>query len=183
MGSVGRMEKPGIQGNLAPWWHGLRKDVFHGSVRAFLSPSARVSRARIASCLEGEPAMIAYVGPPAADLRGLRVLVVEDEALVALQLEDMLCDLGCAVVGPASRVHQALDLLDGQKVDAAVLDLNVAGELVYPVAEALSSRGLPFIFATGYGASGVNASYRNRPILQKPFLITQLRQAMLASLP
>lgn len=82
-------------------------------------------------------------------LKGLRVLVVEDEALVALQLEDMLADLGCAIIGPASRVCQALDLLGGQRVDAAVLDLNVAGELVYPVADALASRGLPYIFATG----------------------------------
>ena len=65
-------------------------------------------------------------------LNGLRVLIVEDEALVALQLEDMLADFGCAIVGPASRVGQALDLLGRQTVDAAVLDLNVAGELVYP---------------------------------------------------
>jgi len=74
-------------------------------------------------------------------LKGLRVLVVEDEALVALQLEDMLAELGCAIIGPASRVCQALDLLGGQVVDAAVLDLNVAGELVYPVADALARRG------------------------------------------
>jgi CheY-like chemotaxis protein len=116
-------------------------------------------------------------------LKGLRVLVVEDEALVALQLEDMLADLGCAIIGPASRVGQALELLNGERVDAAVLDLNVAGELVYPVADALASRGLPYIFATGYGASGLSAPYRSRPVLQKPFLQSQLRQAMLASLP
>ena len=118
----------------------------------------------------------------ARELKGLRVLVVEDEALVALQLEDMLSDLGCAVIGPAARVHQALDLLNGQRVDAAVLDLNVAGELVYPVAEALTRRGVPFIFATGYGASGLTEPYRSRPVLQKPFLLTQLRKAMLDSM-
>lgn len=89
-------------------------------------------------------------------LKGLRVLVVEDEALVALQLEDMLADLGCAIIGPASRVCQALNLLSGQRVDAAVLDLNVAGELVYPVADALASRTLPYIFATGYWRRGVD---------------------------
>ena len=115
-------------------------------------------------------------------LKGLRVLVVENEALVALQLEDMLADLGCAIIGPASRVCQALDLLGGQVVDAAVLDLNVAGELVYPVADALARRGLPYIFATGYGASGLIGPYRSRPVLQKPFLQSQLRQAMLDSL-
>jgi CheY-like chemotaxis protein len=118
----------------------------------------------------------------ARELKGLRVLVVEDEALVALQLEDMLSDLGCAVIGPAARVHQALDLLNGQWVDAAVLDLNVAGELVYPVADALTRRGVPFIFATGYGASGLTEPYRSRPVLQKPFLLTQLRKAMLDSM-
>lgn len=116
-------------------------------------------------------------------LKGLRVLVVEDEALVALQLEDMLADLGCAIIGPASRVCQALDLLGGQRVDAAVLDLNVAGELVYPVADALASRGLPYIFATGAnGATGLIGPYRSRPVLQKPFLQSQLRKAMLDSL-
>jgi CheY-like chemotaxis protein len=116
-------------------------------------------------------------------LKGLRVLVAEDEALVALQLEDMLADLGCAIIGPASRVGQALELLTGELVDAAVLDLNLAGELVYPVADALASRGLPYIFATGYGASGLSEPYRRQPVLQKPFLPSQLRKAMLDSLP
>jgi CheY-like chemotaxis protein len=118
----------------------------------------------------------------ALKLPGLRVLIVEDEALVALQLEDMLADLGCAIIGPASRVGQALDLLGRQTVDAAVLDLNVGGELVYPVADALAHRGLPYIFATGYGASGVAMPYRRRPVLQKPFLQSDLRKAMLTSL-
>ena len=66
----------------------------------------------------------------ALKLEGLRVLIVEDEALVAFQLEDMLADLGCAIIGPASRVNQALDLLGRQTIDTAVLDLNVGGELV-----------------------------------------------------
>ena len=116
-------------------------------------------------------------------LKGLRVLVVEDEALVALQLEDMLSELGCTVVGPASRVGQGLDLLRDQTVDAAVLDLNVAGELVYPVAKSLADQGRPFIFVTGYGASGVAADYRDSQILQKPILLGQLRKAMLAAIP
>ncbi|MGH6737052.1 MAG: response regulator [Methyloceanibacter sp.] len=115
-------------------------------------------------------------------LEGLRVLVVEDEALIALQLEDMLTELGCAVVGPASRVAQALQLLDGEKVDAAVLDLNIAGELVYPVADALAHRGLPYIFATGYGVEGLTERYRDRPVLEKPFPRRDLRKAMLDSL-
>jgi len=111
-------------------------------------------------------------------LRGLRVLVVEDEAPIALQLEDMLMDSDCEVVGPASRVAQALKLLDDETVDAAVLDLNIAGDLVYPVADALEKRGLPYIFATGYGASGLTEPYRRQHVLQKPFSRRELLQAM-----
>ena len=121
--------------------------------------------------------------PDLLRFKGMRILVVEDEALVALQLEDMLYELGCTVIGPASRVGQALELLGVQPVDAAILDLNVAGELVYPVAEILDAKGIPFIFATGYGASGVDDTYRGHPVLQKPFLLSQLRQTMLAGIP
>ena len=118
-----------------------------------------------------------------SDINGLRILVVEDEALAALQLEDMLTDLGCTVIGPAARVRQALDLLERQAIDAAVLDLNVAGELVYPVADRLTDRGIPFLFVTGYRASALTEAYRTRPLLQKPFHLPQLRQAILDTLP
>ena len=119
---------------------------------------------------------------PTQTLTDLRILVVEDEAPIALQLEDMLTELGSAVVGPASRVRQALQLLKDQPVDAAVLDLNIAGELVYPVAEALEARGLPYIFATGYGASGLAEPYRSQVVLEKPFLRRDLFRAMQAVL-
>lgn len=102
-------------------------------------------------------------------LKGLRVLVVEDQAPIALQLEDMLVESECEVVGPASRVGQALRLLSDNTVDAAVLDLNVAGELVYPVADALEARGLPYVFATGYDPSDVAGRYGHHRVLQKPF--------------
>jgi CheY-like chemotaxis protein len=115
-------------------------------------------------------------------LNGLHILVVEDEAPVALQLEDMLTELGCVVVGPASRVAQAFQLLQGERVDAAVLDLNIAGELVYPVADELKNRGLPYIFATGYGISGLTKAYRDRPVLEKPFPRRALLQAILDTL-
>ena len=107
----------------------------------------------------------------AADINGLRVLVVEDEALVAMLLEDMLADHGCVVAGAASRIGQALDLLADPSVvfDAAILDVNLGGEPIFPVAEALAARGFPFVFATGYGAGGLPESWRNRPTLQKPF--------------
>ena len=83
------------------------------------------------------------------------------------------------MVGPASRVRQAHQLLDEQPVEAAVLDLNIAGELVYPVADELKKRGLPYIFATGYGASGVAEPYRSQFVLQKPFSRRELLNAML----
>jgi len=102
-------------------------------------------------------------------LKGLKVLVVEDQAPIALQMEDMLVESECEVVGPASRVGQALRLLSDNAVDAAVLDLNIAGELVYPVADALDARGLPYVFATGYSPSDVADRYSHRPVLQKPF--------------
>lgn len=111
-------------------------------------------------------------------LKGLHILIVEDEAPIALQVEDMLVESGCEVVGPASRVAQALKLIDEEPVDAAVLDLNIAGDLVYPVADALDKRGVPYIFATGYGASSLTEPYRRRRVLQKPFSRRELLQAM-----
>lgn len=104
-------------------------------------------------------------------LAGLRVLVVEDETLVAMLLEDMLGDLGCEVAATASRVAQAVELArdPNQTFDVAILDVNVAGETITPVAEALRERSTPFVFATGYGESGVPEGFRGRPVLQKPF--------------
>ena len=102
-------------------------------------------------------------------LSGRRVLVVEDEMLVAWLLQDMLADLGCAVVGPAARVPQALAMLAVEAVDAAVLDVNLNGETSYAVADALMARGVPFVFSTGYAKDRLAEPYRLRPVLQKPF--------------
>ncbi len=102
-------------------------------------------------------------------LRGLRVLVVEDQAPIALQLEDLLAESECEIIGPASRIPQALRLVDNEEIDVAVLDLNIAGDLVYPVADALEAKGLPYFFATAYGLSGLDGPYRTKRVLQKPF--------------
>lgn len=109
--------------------------------------------------------------PAPASLQGLRVLVVEDEALVSMLLEDLLGDLGCEVVGVCSRVAQAVEMASdpAQAIDVAILDVNVAGEAVTPVAEALDARGVRFLFASGYGAGGQPEAFRDRPTLQKPF--------------
>lgn len=113
-----------------------------------------------------------------APLRGLRILVVEDQAPIALQVEDMLVESDCEVVGPASRVEQALKLLDEQDVDAAVLDLNIAGEMVYPVADLMDARGLPYVFATGCDPADLAGPYRQKQVLQKPFSRRALIEAM-----
>jgi CheY-like chemotaxis protein len=119
---------------------------------------------------------------PPGDMNGLRVLVVEDEAAISLLLEDMLLDFGCEVVGPAARLGAALELAQGESLDAAILDVNVAGESIYPVVTALVARNVPFVFSTGYGAAGIEDLYRNRPVLQKPFAQKDLQQKLLQAL-
>ncbi|MCQ8783936.1 response regulator [Mangrovibrevibacter kandeliae] len=111
-------------------------------------------------------------------LEGLRVLVVEDESLVAMQLEDMLLDLGCAVVGPAMRLSRALEMAAEAGIDIAILDVNLGGERVYPVAQMIRDRKIPIVFATGYGRAGVDAVWHDCPILQKPYTENQLAEMM-----
>lgn len=100
---------------------------------------------------------------------GRRVLVVEDEMLVAWPLEDILVELGCMVIGPAASVNQALAMIEANAIDVAVLDVNLNGEMSYPVADALAARGVPFVFVTGYDKDRMLEGYRNCPVLQKPF--------------
>jgi CheY-like chemotaxis protein len=115
------------------------------------------------------------------DLNGLRVLVVEDEAAISLLLEDMLLDFGCEVVGPAARLAAALEAVERETLDLAILDVNVAGEPIYPVAEALTRRQVPFVFSTGYGSAGIKDAFRDRPVLQKPFAQQDLKQKLLGA--
>jgi DNA-binding response OmpR family regulator len=105
-------------------------------------------------------------------LTGRRILLVEDEAIVSMVLEDMLTELGCEVVGPASDLEQALEMLEADSFDAVVLDLNLNGLPSYPVADALAQRGVPFLFSTGY--DNLKNGYRNLPTLQKPYGQEQL---------
>ncbi len=112
------------------------------------------------------------------------MFVVEDESLVAMQLEDMLDELGCRVVGPAMRVRRAFEMLDrGDAIDVAILDVNIAGEKVYPVAERLEAAGVPFLFATGYGRPGLEGRWPERPVVQKPYTPDQIAAAILAARP
>jgi CheY-like chemotaxis protein len=108
----------------------------------------------------------------------LRILIVEDEMLVAMNIEDMLLDLGHEVAGLASRLAPALALAAEADIDAAVLDVNLAGEQSFPVADLLDKRGIPFLFATGYGLAGIEERYRGRTVLQKPFRLGDLGAAL-----
>lgn len=98
-----------------------------------------------------------------------RVLFVEDEAIVSMLIEDMLLDLGIEVVGPVSKMDEALAQAQDAEVEAAVLDINIGGQLTYPVADILRERRIPVIFATGYGAAAVPERYRGTPTVHKPF--------------
>ena len=111
----------------------------------------------------------------------LSVLIVEDEAMIRMLLCDMLEELGHAIAGQAARVEEALALVNSQLAfDLAILDVNLEGKTAEPIAAAVEKRGLPFVFATGYGASGIPQKFRGRPFLQKPFAIHNLSQVLQA---
>lgn len=107
-----------------------------------------------------------------------RVLLLEDEAPVALLLEDMLEDAGCIVAASVARIDQALRMIETETFDGAILDVNIGGQTSYAVADALQARGVPFVFSTGYGASGIRPEYRASPVLQKPFGASDLERAL-----
>lgn len=107
---------------------------------------------------------------------GLRILLVEDEMLIAMMLEDMLTELGHEVVGPVARVSKAIEMARHGALDAAILDVNINGEEVYPVADELDARGIPFLFATGYDGTGLRERYCKWPALKKPFQWCDLKK-------
>lgn len=116
-------------------------------------------------------------------LSGRRVLIVEDESLVAMLLETILEDMDCTPVGPASNIDEGLALATGEDaLDAALLDVNVAGRQVFPVAQALKDRGVPFVFSTGYGEGGLPDEWRGQRTIQKPFTEAAVRDALLAAM-
>jgi DNA-binding response OmpR family regulator len=116
------------------------------------------------------------------ELRGLRILVVEDEFLVALELEGMLQELGGEVIGPLGNLDQALAVAREHPLDVAVLDVNLGGRAVTPVADALAARAVPFVFCTGYDAMSLPVRHAAAPLLMKPCQARELRNAVLTSL-
>ena len=111
-------------------------------------------------------------------LEGRRILVVEDEPFIALTLEDMLTELGCVVAGMASKVADALNLIEREVIDGAVLDVNLGSQKIDPVADALATNETPFVFTTGYGRAGVPPGHQERGVVQKPFRLDDLAQAL-----
>ncbi len=107
-----------------------------------------------------------------------RVLLVEDEMMVAGMVERMLTDLGYAVVDTASNVDEAIEMIGGGGIDAAILDINLDGEMSYPVADELIDRGIPFMFSTGYTEGDLPDAYRGSHLLKKPFRRSGLEGAL-----
>lgn len=113
-----------------------------------------------------------------ARFRGLKVLLVEDEVLISFLVEDMLTELGCAAVWHAKGVKEALAILREKRPDCAVLDVNLAGEFVYPLAAQLDTAKIPFVFATGYGREGIQPPWGRKPVVQKPYDTHALASAL-----
>ncbi len=111
-----------------------------------------------------------------------RILVVEDELMIRMLLEDMLGELGYTVAAEAARIEEALEAAKNADFDIAILDVNLNGKPISPVADALVARGMPFVFATGYGERGLPEPYRDRPTLKKPFQMDGLKQMLQTAL-
>jgi CheY-like chemotaxis protein len=114
----------------------------------------------------------------ASVLAGRSVLVVEDETIISLEIEQMLQDLDCGTIWHAANVVQALRVLSKHRPDLALLDVNLGREKVFPVADALIGRGVPFIFSTGYGRDGLPVEWASWPVIQKPYLTSELALAL-----
>jgi DNA-binding response OmpR family regulator len=106
--------------------------------------------------------------------KGLRLFVVEDEPMIRILVTDMLGELGHTIAAEAGHIDQALDLAQSAEFDLAILDVNLQGRLITPVAELIRARELPIIFATGYGAEGLPEQFRDLSALQKPFQMEAL---------
>ena len=113
-----------------------------------------------------------------ADLYGRRILVVEDSPVVAPFTADVLSDLGCEVVGPAPNMAVARELMENEQFDAAMMDIHIRGERVFPLCHMLAEKGVPFILTSGYADWQIPDEWRDCPRLQKPYTTDQVEQAL-----
>ena len=111
-------------------------------------------------------------------LTGLRVFIAEDEFHVLQLIQDMLVDLGCAVTDSVSNMRIALERAASTQAQVALLDVGLRGQSIFPVAQVLRDREIPMLFSTGYGGDGIDAAWRDRPFIQKPFSIEELEAAL-----
>src|ERR1700676_329959 len=125
----------------------------------------------------GKDSIMIATRPP-----GGSVFLVEDEIRIRMMVADMLEELGYSVAAEAGEIGEAVKLAQSTAFDLAILDVNVNGKVITPVAELIKARNLPFIFATGYGSSGLPEDYRDRPALQKPFQLETLAQMINSTL-
>lgn len=159
-------------------WTTLEFPPTGARARLEAGPSALVSRPETvpeSPTPRGVEPSVGAAGPE--DLGGARILIVEDAVLLAMALETGLSDAGAEVLGPAYELEEALGLLD-QHIDAAVLDANLNGLSVQPVADILAERGVPFVFATGYGEGGAAPHGFDAPVIRKPYDVTQVTAAV-----
>jgi CheY-like chemotaxis protein len=111
-------------------------------------------------------------------IEGARVLLVEDEAIIAMTAEDMLEELGCVTVATAANLQEAMSCAERDDFDVALLDINLNGQQSLPVAARLREAGRPFVFTTGYGAAGLGADFADAPLVTKPYQIGDLKAAI-----
>jgi CheY-like chemotaxis protein len=116
-------------------------------------------------------------GPPIS-IKGRRILVVEDSPVVGPFTADLLEELGCAAVGPAPNMAAARELIEGERLDAALVDVHIRGERVFPLCDALAGRGVPFILTSGYADWSMPEKWRDCPRLQKPYTLDQIEEAL-----
>ena len=118
-----------------------------------------------------------------SDLAGRRILLIEDSPVVAPFTADLLAELGCTVVGPAPHMATARELVEEEDFDAAIMDIHIRGERVFPLCEALAAKRVPFLLTSGYADWQVPDKWEDRPRLQKPYTIEQVEQALSKLLP
>jgi CheY-like chemotaxis protein len=148
----------------------------HGVAGAAADPGLGHSFARPSRRPGAEPEASDDMG--GEDLAGMRILVAEDEFFIALVVEETLQNLGCTVLGPFSDLAQATEVATRESVDAAILDINLGGEMVYPLAEHLHRLGVPFVFTTGYAVADLPERFRVFECLRKPIDATTLTRAV-----